>query len=190
MISFSTMRIIAMAATSLDGFITKGDEAGTAFTSEADKAWFSKELKKFPVKVMGRKTFEASQAYPTGQTIDSSSQLRFVLTRSPESFRQLRVPGRLEFTDDSPKLLVQKIIRAGHQDSQIVILGGGSIYSGFLEAELVNEFWITLDPQLFGSGTPLLQQATNSYLKLLESTTLGPSTLLLKYRCERSGIIS
>ena len=184
------MKIIAIAATSLDGFITRGDEAGTAFTSEADKAWFSEVLKTFSVQVMGRKTCEVYQGYIRAKSKVSSVPLRFVLTRSPESFAHLRVPGQLEFTNDSPGKLVQEIDEAGYQDSQIAILGGGAIYSAFLEAELVNEFWLTLEPQLFGSGTPLLQQETSSNLKLLEATSLGPSTLLLKYTSETQEIKS
>ena len=179
------MKIIAVTAISLNGYITHGDEAGTTFTSEADKTWFSEAMNSFPVKVMGRKTFETSKKNILRNRDESSSNWRIVLTRSPKFYQQFNVPGCLEFSDESPQKLVQKIQAAGHHDSQIAILGGGAIYSAFLEVGLINEIWLTLEPQLFGSGTPLLQQGIKTNLRLLESSHLGPSTLLLKYSCEQ-----
>jgi dihydrofolate reductase len=67
---------------------------------------------------------------------------------------------------------------------KVAILGGSFVYSAFLAAGLINEFWITVEPLLFGSGTPLLISEPKVGLILNESSELGSSTLLLKYRCE------
>lgn len=175
------MKLIAIAATSLDGFITRGEEPGTAFTSEADKRWFSEAMKAFPVKVMGRKTFEVSRAMILGIITQNNPGVRIVMTRSPEQFLDLEIPGRLHFTDQPPREILNQIEEMGYRDSQVAILGGSYAYSAFLDAGLVEEFWITLEPQMFGTGTPLLHTGSQTSLKLKECIELGPSTLLLKY---------
>ncbi len=178
------MQIIAIAATSLDGFITQGDKPGTAFTSKADKAWFPNAVSTFDFKIMGRKTFEVSKDYILPLTQNQAKDKRIVMTRYPEQSKAFEVPGRLEFTDKHPLEIVRDIQDSSIDTPKIVILGGSTIYSAFLDAGLITEFWITLEPLLFGFGTPLLKTKTQTKLSLIESTSLSPSTLLLKYRCE------
>jgi dihydrofolate reductase len=110
-------------------------------------------------------------------------RLRLVLTRTPEAFANDSVPGKLEFTDTPPLQLVAELRQRGLQ--RCAILGGAQIHSLFLEAGLVDELWLTLEPLLFGNGTPLLARRTSSQLTLLSSEKLAPSTLLLKYRVEK-----
>ena len=52
---------IAITAMSVDGFITRHDEEGTAFTSAADQQFFSNALKQFDCCIFGSKTFCAAQ---------------------------------------------------------------------------------------------------------------------------------
>jgi dihydrofolate reductase len=177
------MKIIAIAATSLNGFITRGNEPGTAFTSEADKAWFAQTLESFPIRIMGRKTFEASQEFILKHMGDAPEIIRYVLTKSPEAFKKLSQPGQLEFTDATVNHLVESIQNAKGPNPQIAILGGGEIYAAFLKARLLNEFWITLEPQLFGFGQPLISGDLEIKLELIECQNLSTGTLLLKYRC-------
>ena len=178
------MEIIAIAATSLDGFITRGDNPGTGFTSEADKAWFPKAVKSFDFKIMGRRTFEVSREYLLPLVLNDSKDKRIVITNEPETYSHLEVPDRLEFTAKTPLEIVKEIQGTRITNPKVAILGGSFIYSAFLEAGLINEFWITVEPFLFGSGTSLLQSIPKVAMILKESSELGPSTLLLKYRCD------
>lgn len=178
------MKLIAIAATSLDGFITRGDEPGTAFTSEADKHWFPKTVGPFDFKIMGRKTFEVSKDYILQLVHNEANDKRIVMTRTPEDSKDLEVPNRLEFTNQPPAQIAEDIRKSGVKDPKVAILGGKDIYSAFLDAGLITEFWITLEPLMFGYGTPLLNAETNAKLHLIESSNLGTDTLLLKYRCD------
>lgn len=177
------MEIIALAAMSLDGFITHGNEPGTAFTSQADKDWFAKTMRDFSVKIMGRKTYEVSQDFILNQIQDNNCDLRFVLTSDPSPFKTWHQPGKLEFTNQTPQQIISSLQNV-HAGTKVAVLGGGAVYSAFLNANLLDEFWITLEPQFFGSGTPIATEPSIAKLRLKETTLLAPSTLLLKYLCK------
>jgi dihydrofolate reductase len=50
----------------------------------------------------------------------------------------------------------------------------------------VDELWLTLEPRLFGQGTPFLREAHDLTLSLIDVQTLGASgTLLVRYRAHR-----
>jgi len=175
------MRLTLIAAQSLDGFITRHDQPGSGFASEADRAFFREALRGFDCCVMGGETYRVSR-----DTIRAGlmpDRLRIVLTRTPEAFANDVTPGKLEFVNTPPTQCVADLKQRGFQ--RCAILGGSQIHSLFLEAGLVDELWLTLEPLLFGRGTPLLARPTATKLSLLSSEKLGPSTLLLKYQVEK-----
>jgi riboflavin biosynthesis pyrimidine reductase len=109
--------------------------------------------------------------------------LRIVMTRSPESYSAEAVPGMLEFTRATPSGLVEQLSARGF--SRCALLGGSHIHSLFLAAGLVDEIWLTIEPLLFGAGTPLLSHPADIKLDLCSLEKLGASTLLAKYNVLR-----
>ena len=59
------------------------------------------------------------------------------------------------------------------------------MHSLFFEAGLVDEVWLTVEPVLFGGGTPLLARRADLRLELQTTEKLGAQALLLKYRVPR-----
>lgn len=175
------MRLTLIAAQSLDGFITRHDTPGSAFASEADRVWFRETLRGFDCCLMGGETYRTARELI--RTSLMPERLRVVLTRSPDGFAEDAIPGKLEFASTPPAQLVGALGARGFR--RCAILGGSQIHSLFLEANLVDEFWLTVEPLLFGGGTPLLARRTSTRLKLLARENLSSDTLLLKYRIEK-----
>ena len=171
------MQVILIAAQSLDGFITRHDTPGAAFTSAADKAWFRTALEMFDVGVLGGVTYRAEREHFLANR--QPGRRRVVLTRQPEQYATDAKPDVLEFTNEGPKDLAARLRGLGHH--RCALLGGSQIHSLFLDAGLVNELWITLEPRLFGGGTPLLAARTDTSLRLLGTQSLGGDTVLVKY---------
>jgi dihydrofolate reductase len=172
------MRLTLIAAQSLDGFITRHDKPGSDFASAEDRAFFRKALHDFDCCVMGGETYRTAREAIRATLMPE--RLRVVVTRTPSAFTNDTVPGKLEFTDMQPAQLVASLSQRDLQ--RCAILGGAQIHSLFLEAGLVDELWLTIEPLLFGGGTSLLARRTSAQLSLLSSENLAPSTLLLKYR--------
>jgi len=176
------MRIVLIAAQSLDGFITKHDLPGTAWTSAADKAWFRRSLPQFDANVMGRVTYETIRTHLLSDL--DPSRFRVVLTSSPDRFASDAQPEILEFSAESAANIATTLKNSGRHNC--AILGGTRVHDDFLQAGLVDEIWATIEPKLFGIGTPVVKLPQDISLTLIDHQRLAASdSVLLKYRVRR-----
>ena len=169
------MRIILPAVMSADGRITKGDIGQAHYwSSKEDADFFAGLVKKHTALVMGRKTYEVVQPSPT------PDKLRLVLTSKPEQFAQATIPGSLEFMSASPREIVDYLEKQGH--AEMLLVGGAPVHAAFLQAGLVDELYLTIEPVLFGKGLPLVEGSLEVDLELQQVTRLNTrGTLLLHY---------
>jgi dihydrofolate reductase len=177
------VRVIAMAVISVDGCLTRHDEAGSGFASREDQEHFRATMRACGATIMGRATFDAERerilAAPAG------GLLRTVMTRRPADFAALERPGALEFRADSPDRIVASLAGRGYK--AVALLGGSQIFDLFIEADLVTEWRITVEPRFFGTGARLLSRATDRRLVLTDRQPLNETgTLLLTYTEHRS----
>ncbi|MBI2010099.1 MAG: dihydrofolate reductase [Candidatus Chisholmbacteria bacterium] len=174
---FVTLAYVA----SVNGKITLGQNpAVTAWNSKEDRAHFSKLVKEHPVIILSSAAYEPIKKYLKHQ----KGKLRLVMTRHPQKYAEDTIPGQLEFTSKSPQALVADLKSRGVK--KILLATGGQLTAKFLQAKLVDRLLLTLEPQLFGSGTPLIaESALRVTLKLLKVTRLNAQgTLLLTYKIE------
>lgn len=148
------------------------------WTSREDQKYFSSLLKKNNLMVMGSETYEAARK---NIKLDSN-QLRIILTRDPGRYKANAVPGKLEFSNESPQQLVKRLENKGFK--QMLLLGGGTINTLFLKESLVDELYLTLEPKIFGKGKTLVREGKfEILLELIKIKRLNQSgTLLLKYK--------
>lgn len=172
------MKITMVMVASADGKTTKGNNANVyTWTSKEDQKHFFSLIKKNHLIVMGSSTYEAAR--PNIKL--EKNKLRIVLTRHPKKYLSQSVPGRLEFSAESPARLVRRLSKSRHKK---MLLTGGSIINGlFLKQNLVDEFYLTIEPKMFGSGKNIAEgQLFNRSLKLISAKKLNKKgTLLLKY---------
>ena len=170
--------VTLIAAQSIDGFITRNDEPGTAFCSKEDQEYFFKALKSFDSLIMGRKTYELSKG--AIHSSRATNRLRKIWTREPELWKANEILESVEFTADQPKAILEELENRGSREC--VLLGGSELYTAFLERELVDRMFITVEPRLFGSGKKLATREISSQFALEETVQLSTNVLLLKYR--------
>jgi len=176
------MEIVAIAAISLDGFITKHGEEGVAFTSAADKKFFRDALTAVDCCIFGSKTFLASKAGILRNL--TPERLRIVLTRSPEKYAAYQHPDMLEFTSDSPDDIVADLRK--RKKIRCAVLGGGEVYTLFFTRNLLDELWLTVEPRIFGDGKKFIAERMDISLSLKDMLKLSEDTVLLKYRIGNS----
>ena len=176
------MRLLLLAAQSVDGFITRHDQPGSGFASAEDQTHLQRTLAACDCSIMGATSYREVRDQVRANA--AVPRLRVVMTRSPDAFTADAIPDRLEFTAATPAAVAESLRQRGFQ--QCVLLGGAQIYTLFLEAGLVDELWLTVEPRLFGQGIKLINRPAEHRLRLLATEHLSPDTLLLKYAGPRA----
>ena len=164
------MKTFIIAAVSADGFIARGTTELADWTSKEDKKVFVELTKRAGVMVMGNTTFKTiGRALPGRHTIVYSRQdLQY---------------DDAEVTSENPADLVDRLSKAGQ--AELAICGGSTIYTQFMQAGVVDELYLTVEPCLFGDGVPLFDTAMDVRLNLLEMRPLNEDVLLLHYEVQK-----
>lgn len=163
---------------SVNGKITLGKNPDvTAWNSKEDRAHFSRLVKQYPVIILSSAAYEPVKKYLK----HTPGKLRLIMTRTPNKYAKDTIPGQLEFTDKSPKTLITDLQSRGV--TKILLATGGELTAKFLKDHLVDRLLLTLEPQIFGHGTPMVAESNlRVTLKLLSVKRLNAQgTLLLSY---------
>jgi dihydrofolate reductase len=108
------------------------------------------------------------------------------MTRQPEKYKNIEIPGKLVFTAESPLQLVKRFENAGEQ--KILIVGGAHIAASFLREQLIDELWLTIEPKIFGKGENLVsEEKLDINLRLVSCLRANDQgTLFTKYEVIRN----
>ncbi|MBP7875730.1 dihydrofolate reductase family protein [Candidatus Woesebacteria bacterium] len=173
------MNVTLAMVMSLDGKTTRWDSPEIyTWTSAEDQSHFFSLIASHNAIIMGKNTYEASKKVIRL----TPEKLRIVLTSEPASYAGSVVPGQLEFFDSTPEKILSELESRQHSD--VLLVGGSVTNARFLEAGLVNELWVTIEPRIFGQGQPLVSAAqlgTELQLESMEQLN-DAGTILLKYK--------
>ncbi|MBU0614142.1 dihydrofolate reductase, partial [Patescibacteria group bacterium] len=164
------MKVLLLAAISVDGRIGLDADHFASWTSREDKQFFVEKTRESGAIIMGRKTFDT-----IGKPLPG--RLNVIMTR--DAFGTQSRLGELEYSSHSPREILQNLEGRGFES--VVIGGGASIYSLFLKEDLVTDLFLTVEPILFGSGVPLVDGIDERKLNLESVQNLSGQTILLHY---------
>ncbi len=139
------MKTILIFVSSLDGKVTKwGEPHVSSWSSHQDQDYYKNILEESRLIVMGSNTFNAD-------TFKPSVNHRFIImTSHTDKYKNLQVPGQIEFTNESPFELVKRFQSEGYK--QMLVVGGPHVATSFLKEQLIDELWLTIEPKIFGTG--------------------------------------
>jgi dihydrofolate reductase len=168
------MRVFLVAVITLDGKIARHDRELSAWSSREDKRLFARVTREAGVVVMGRHTYETmSRPLP--------DRLNVVMTRNVPA----HAPEGVEFTDDPPRRIVERLAQRGFET--VAVTGGAQVYRAFLEAGIVDELWLTVEPLSFGAGITLFGDAPlEQRFTLLDVQRLGTDAVHLRFAVSMS----
>jgi dihydrofolate reductase len=166
------MKIILMAAVTIDGKIARDEAHFVDWSSREDKKLFFSTTKRAGVIILGNNTYKTLPSPLPGR-------LHVVLTRSLVG--KENVPGTVEYTDAPPEQIVADLEARGYTEA--VLTGGAQVNALFLQSDLVDEIWLTVEPLIFGLGIDLFQGLQfNQRAALLSVEQLNDTgSVLLKY---------
>jgi len=168
---------IAIAAVSADGKIAAFPGQPTTWTSKEDKAFLHAMLDACDAVIVGNTTYKIARR-------PLSKRRCIVLTRSVKTTRQ-KTPDCLYLNPRSVSLS-KTVARLKYH--RLAVLGGAKTYTYLLEKNMLDEFYITVEPLIFGRGVSLFEskRLKDRTLKLVSAKKLNQrGSLLLHYRQAR-----
>lgn len=169
-------KVIYHVATTVDGFISRADGSFDFFPSEGEHvADYLETLKTaYDTVLMGRNTYEVGLKF--GVTNPYPWLKSYVFSRSMK-----------ESPDPAVRLVSQDAVAfvgglKQEDGGDIYLCGGASLAAELVEAGLVDEIKVKLNPIVLGSGISMLEAISNpTTLRLTDSRIYDNGVLLLTY---------
>lgn len=177
------MKVTLIHVASIDGKLTKWKGKNIyEWSSPEDFIHFTKTLKQHNLVVMGSGTFDDVKDNEKAGLKPEKERLRIILTSKPEKYKQYVVSGQMEFSDETPRQLINRLEKLGYK--KMLLVSGGKVATTFFKEKLIDELLLTIEPKIFGIGEPLVQEEQfDISLKLIETKKLNESgSLVLKYK--------
>jgi len=148
-------KVIYYLAASLDGFIARNDGSVDWLKME-DLKEAADEFMEFASSVdtvlYGRKTFEKGlELDAAGDSFAGSTNYVFSRTPGKED------PPNAKYVDEHPADFVKKLKHAGGKN--IWLMGGGELAATLLDAGLIDEIIISIQPVILGKGIPIFNNS-------------------------------
>ncbi|MCC6290593.1 dihydrofolate reductase [Candidatus Nomurabacteria bacterium] len=142
------MKATLFMALSVNGFIAT-ESGGEDFLSSENWAKFCELAREFGHFVVGRKTYEAVKKWDEDYNFDDLIGVeRIVISQD----RDFKLPEGYILAN-SPTDALAKL--AGKGFKKALVAGGASINSAFIQANLLDEIILNLEPVFIGRGIPL-----------------------------------
>ena len=163
-------------ASTLDGFIAREDGSFSDFPFDEELiADFFATIETFGTVLMGRKTYDVGLR--AGKTSPYPSLRQIVFSRSMEKSPDPDVELVRDGALDRIRALKEE---AG---AGIWLCGGGHLATQCLEAGLIDELVLKLNPIVFGRGIPLFDKSVNvGTLELTSKKTYASGIVQMHYR--------
>jgi dihydrofolate reductase len=168
-------QITLIAVMSSDGFITRGEEPNPgSWASAEDTQHYRHTLTRYPLLIVGGTTYRyARSSFP-------SDVKKLVLTTKDTP----STPDTI-YASGQPAEVIK---RYASSYSKALLVGGGDTYRAFLEASLVHDMLLTVEPVILKRGIRLFidwQKDTLAFgFRIVKKTPLNPSGTIL-YRLQK-----
>src|SRR5258708_6455277 len=124
------MKVILIHASSIDGKLTKGTGKNIyEWSSPEDFSHFQKIKRQNNLIVMGSGTFDDVKDNKQAGLKPEKERLRIILTSKPQNYTQYVIPGQMEFSDETPKQLLERLDKQGF--TQMLLVSGGKVATSF-----------------------------------------------------------
>jgi dihydrofolate reductase len=140
------------------------------------------QLEEVDTLLFGRVTYQGMAAYwptappddPVAEIMNSRDKIVVTRTLKRAEWNNTKIIGR-----DA----IAEIAQLKQQPGKVIaVFGSADLLSTLMQADLVDEHRIMLNPVSLGGGSPLFKEGAMSDLKLLEARPFASGNVLLRYR--------
>lgn len=168
------MEVKLYMGTTINGMVAKASGAQDWGSREHIQGFIA-ACQRAQAVIMGRKTYD--KLAPNYLPLRDQGTI-VVLTHDPNAHS---TNPTVMFSHAEPKEVLSILEAKGYKE--VVIVGGANTAGEFMQAGLVKEVYLDVEPWLFGTGLPIFPPlAFEQKFSLVGSTQLNDSTLQLHYQ--------
>jgi dihydrofolate reductase len=173
---------------SLDGYIADRDGNFDWAAPDAElHAFHNQQALQTGVNLYGRRLYETMRFWAgvDEQTSDSPVMLEWAETW--KATPQVVFSTTLEAVEGNARLVsenvVEEVAALKQEDGKDIAVGGAGIAATLIEAGLVDEYGLFVNPVVVGGGTPFFPRLEQPLgLELVETRTFGSAVVYVRYR--------
>lgn len=147
--------VILYIAASLDGYIAKTDGTidflGGGIELVEEDTSYQELMEKIDTVIMGRTTYDQVVNDLAPDNYPYEEQMSYIITTHLEKNTEKRI-----YTNQSPVELVEKL--KSETGGAIWVIGGSSVITPLVEANVIDTYIITTIPTILGKGIPLFRE--------------------------------
>lgn len=187
-------KIVSFVHLSLDGFVASTD-GGMGWVSITEELFdhVEQRIKQTDTALYGRVTYQMMEAYwPTAASQPNASKHDHEHSRWYKTARKIVLSKTLEDKDLSNTKIIREHISEEvnklkqEVGSEVLVFGSPSATHALMAEDLIDEFWIFINPVLLGHGLPLFKNIKDrTKLKLVTSKTFASGVVCLSYEVKR-----
>lgn len=167
-----SMKVILYMTTTINGMIAKEDDS-TPFITAAESASYVAAVKRAGALIIGRRTY---------QILSTQSEFQEFLKAGVKIVAVSR--GKIPLKADNHSLAAspEEALEQVKDFAEVVVAGGGQLDSAFLDADLIDEICLDIEPAIVSKGIPLFSNAiVDKQLKFLGSSMFSEQEIQLHY---------
>lgn len=171
-------KVILFIATSLDGFIAKeDDDLQWLYDTEGEgDNGYTEMYQTIDTTIMGKRTYDYVMEHT--EVFPYPDKKCYVFTTSEQGSTE-----HVEFVNEDVVAFTKRLKE--QQGANIWMIGGAGILDVFMKENLIDEYLITVTPNILGSGIPLFKEKNPEIaLTLLENKRFG-QFVQLHYRVKK-----
>jgi dihydrofolate reductase len=166
------MKAILYMTTTVNGIIAKHDDSAN-FITPTESASYVTTVTNAGALIIGRRTYEILSTQPEFQVF---LKARVKIVAVSHGDFELKDPAHV--IAHSPKEALNLV----KSFDEVIIAGGGKLDASFLDANLIDEIYLDVEPAIVSEGIPLFSGGiADRKLKFLGSKKLGENEIQLHY---------
>jgi len=183
-------KIILVVHISLDGFVAAPNGELTGFDAREENLQFVYSLtENSDTALFGRISYQLLDSYwPTANNRPNATKGEIAYSNWYNKAKKIVISKTLANKNIHNTIIVgenilNKVIRTKEQtEKEILIFGSSAIFQLLMKHDLIDSFWIFINPVIFGKGIPLFAELTNqTKLKLLTTKQFSNGEIALNY---------
>lgn len=188
-------KVVLFVHISLDGYAAgpNGELDWISYDDELQEYYVSEIESNVGSPVYGRVTYQMMESYwPTVLADPSSTEKDKAHAQWLESVTKIVFSTILNDVSWKNSILIQdniasEIAKLKKQPGKdLVIYGSPGFAQTLMQLDLIDEYWLTLNPVILGKGKPLFTSSPDkTRLKLLKSKTFNSGVVALSYQVQR-----